>query len=98
MSDFGKILKKLRQNHNMTQEQLAKKIHMTKGAVSNYELGERTPPPDVLISIAKVFGVSVDYLLGMNDKKRTLDVSGLSNDEIQFLNLAVKLLRKRNHR
>ena len=94
MSDFGRILKKLRQNHNITQEQLAKSINMTKGAVSNYELGERTPPPDVLIALARVFGVSVDYLLGVGDKRKMLDVNGLSNDEIQFLQLAIKLLKK----
>ena len=95
MSDFGKVLKKLRQHYNMTQEQLARRIHVTKGAVSNYELGERTPPTDVLIALASVFGVSVDYLLDVGDKKEMLDVSGLSGDEIQFLQLAIKLLKKR---
>ena len=91
MTDFGKRLKQLRKESGMTQKQLAKRIW-----VSNYELYERTPAPEILINLSQVFHVSIDYLLGIEDKKQTLDVSDLTDEEIQFLETAIRLFRKKS--
>ena len=64
MINFGNKLKLLRLQDNMTQEQLAQKLNLTKSVISAYETGLRLPSYDVLIRIAKIFNVSTDYLLG----------------------------------
>ena len=69
MVKFGERVKKLRLSAGMTQEQLAERIWVTKAAISNYELSERNPSPETIIKIAGVFGVTTDYLLGLEDKR-----------------------------
>ena len=96
MTKFGERLKQLRKEANMTQKQLAKCIWVTKATISNYELYERMPPPEILVKIANVFHVSTDYLLGIEDKKQALDVSDLTDEEIRFLEMAIALLRKKS--
>lgn len=65
--DFPKRLRSLRLNQNMTQEELGKKINVTKVSVSGYENGNRVPDMETLQKIADVFDVQVDYLLGRTD-------------------------------
>lgn len=93
--DFGVKLKKLRTNAGLTQKQLAAQIGVTKSVISFYELQERTPSPAVLIKLAAVFHVSTDYLLGI-EKEKSLDVSGLTDDDIKVISLIVETLRKKN--
>jgi len=52
----------------MTQEQLGKKINVTKVSISGYENGTRSPDVETLQKIAEVFDVSIDYLLGRTDE------------------------------
>lgn len=63
---LGKRLVQLRKKRNMTQEELANALRVSRGAVSMWEIDQRTPDPPILQRIAKFFGVSVDYLLGNN--------------------------------
>ena len=84
MINFGNKLKLLRLQDNMTQEQLAQKLNLTKSVISAYETGLRLPSYDVLIRIAKIFNVSTDYLLGL-EHKQEVDLSGLSQEEINAL-------------
>ena len=51
--------------------------------------------PDVLVKLASIFHVSVDYLMGI-DKKKTIDVSDLSDEDISVLNHMADTLRKKN--
>ena len=81
MVDFGNILKTLRLREDMTQAQLARKLGLTKSVISAYETGLRLPSYDILIHIAKIYGVSTDYLLGL-EHKQEIDLSGLSQEEI----------------
>ncbi|OFO59855.1 transcriptional regulator [Peptoniphilus sp. HMSC075B08] len=60
----GKILKQLRELHNMTQKELADKVQVTPKAISFYELNQREPSNELLKSFSQIFNVSVDYLLG----------------------------------
>lgn len=57
-------LKTLRQKANLTQEEIAKKIGVSRPAYSYWEKGVKTPTPDKLTKIAKFYGVTTDYLLG----------------------------------
>lgn len=66
---FGNILKNLRQDNNMTQDELAKKIDTSRSNIANYENGKNMPSVDILEKISKLFGVSTDYLLGKSNNR-----------------------------
>lgn len=61
--EFSERLRLLRLQAQMTQEELAAKLFVTRQAVSNYEQGIRYPSLDTLVRIAQLFGVSLDELL-----------------------------------
>lgn len=61
---FSERLKKARKNKKYTQESLAKKLNTTKGTISNYENGHSTPSNEMLVMLADILDVTVDYLLG----------------------------------
>ena len=62
---FVKRLIELMENANMTQIELAQKIGTTNVTISRYLSGERSPRIEILTQIARVFNVSIDYLLGL---------------------------------
>lgn len=62
---FVKRLVELMENADMTQIELAEKIGTTNVTISRYISGERCPRIEIVTQIAKVFNVSVDYLLGL---------------------------------
>lgn len=62
---LGERLKELRMERNMSQQELGNLLGITKVSVCGYENGTRSPSIDTLCEIARVFGVSTDYLLGM---------------------------------
>ena len=89
---FGEKLRALRQGSNLTQQQLGELIGVAKSVVSYYEQGDRCPSQDVLIKIASTVHTSTDDLLGL-EKKRTIDVSDLSEDDIKALETMANALR-----
>lgn len=66
---FVKRLVELMENANMTQIELAQKIGTTNVTISRYISGERCPRIEIVAQIAKVFNVSIDYLLGVPNYK-----------------------------
>ena len=58
-------IKDLREDNDFTQTYVAKKLNCSQQAYSNYELGQRDIPTDVLIKLSEYYNVSVDYLLGL---------------------------------
>lgn len=58
------ILHDLREKSGLTQEQLAEKLYVTRQAVSRWENGETTPNPETLKQLSRLFGVSINTLLG----------------------------------
>lgn len=67
METFGQRLRYLRQEKNIGQIQLAKELEVGKSIISSWELGICEPTLSRLIAIAKYFGVSIDYLAGLED-------------------------------
>lgn len=61
---FGNILKKIRQDNDLTQEELAKKINTSRSNIANYENDKNMPSIDILDKLSKIFDCSIDYLLG----------------------------------
>ncbi|MBE6454821.1 MAG: helix-turn-helix transcriptional regulator [Alphaproteobacteria bacterium] len=92
---FSEKLKALRTAKKMSQKDLADKVGVAKSVVSFYESGDRFPSYDVLIKISRIFNVTTDYLLGV-ERKRMLDVSELSEDDISVVNTVVEALKKKN--
>ena len=93
MVDFGENLKMLRQKAGLTQKQLAERLWISKATVSYYEQSLRCPSPEILIKLSNIFHVSTDFLLGMEDKKQTLDVTDLSEEDINLLQNIINRLR-----
>jgi transcriptional regulator with XRE-family HTH domain len=68
MAQFDKILKLLRSEKNMSQQELADALGISKSAINMYERGERQPKFEILEQIADYFNVDMDYLLGRTSK------------------------------
>lgn len=64
---LGSRLKELREERGFTQRQLADKLGINSVTYLHYEKDQREPPLALLADIAKYYGVSVDYLLGLTD-------------------------------
>lgn len=79
-SEFSKILKKKRHEMGISQETLAKKLFVTKAAVSNWEKGNRIPDIDMVIKIAKCLDIDI-YVL-MSDGNETPNVIIVDDDMI----------------
>jgi transcriptional regulator with XRE-family HTH domain len=75
--NVGDKIKELRSAKNLTQAELAERIHIAASTISSYEVTDRQPSYDVLIKIAALFNVTTDYLLGVSDKD-LIDISDLT--------------------
>ena len=62
--EVKEILKNLREKHNLTQEQMAERVHTTRQAISRWETGETQPNTEMLKTLSKEFGVTINTLLG----------------------------------
>lgn len=83
MKTFSSRLIALRKERQMTQSNLAKAIHKTRSTVSGYETEGKEPDYETLCSLAEYFGVSTDYLLGIDDC-RTHSEAVFINDTRNF--------------
>ena len=77
---IGEKINELRNKNNITQLALAKELGVSRSSVNAWEMGISMPTIDRLIDIAEYFHVSVDYLLGLNDRL-TIDISSLNEKE-----------------
>lgn len=60
-------IRDLREDNDLTQKQVAEKLNCSQQVYSNYELGQRDIPTDILIKISKIYNVSTDYILEITD-------------------------------
>ncbi len=95
--DLSVRLKQLRLDKQLRQEQVARLVGISKGAISAYETDIRQPSYDVLIRLANLYRVSVDYLLGRTDD-RTLDISGLTTHEAAMISELVASMTMKNQK
>ncbi|MBD5099321.1 MAG: helix-turn-helix transcriptional regulator [Clostridiales bacterium] len=68
MKQYWRI-RELREDSDLTQAQVAHALNCSQQVYSNYELGQRSIPPEILIALAKFYHTSVDYLLGLTNTK-----------------------------
>lgn len=86
-------IKDLRRQSGMNQVQLAERLGITKSAVNAWENGTNSPSLSYIIRLARIFGVSTDYLLGVNERL-TVDITDLDDLQRQAVILMVSLLGK----
>ena len=85
-------LKELRLEKKLTQQQAADAVGVSRSVISGYETELRLPSLDILVSLARLYGVTTDFLLCV-DNRQTVDVSGLNEDEIATVSHMMDLLR-----
>ena len=88
---FNEKLKKLRKNKNITQEELAQKIFVTRTAVSKWESGRGYPSLDTLKILAEFYGISIDDLIS-NEEIIDISKKSIEKDKKQTINLWFSLL------
>ena len=62
-------IKDLREDNNLTQEEVARYLHVKQNTYSQYENEQRQLPLSCLIALAKLYKTSTDYILGLTDKR-----------------------------
>lgn len=70
--DFGNVLKKIRIEKQLSQEELAKLVNTSRSNIANYEVGKNMPSVEMLNNLSEVLNVTIDYLLGKEDKIQDL--------------------------
>ena len=63
-------LRDLREDRDLNQTQIAQMLGMSQTGYSKYETGENDIPTQVLIRLARFYGTSVDYLLGLTNERK----------------------------
>lgn len=61
-------LRYLREDHDITQDKLAKMLNMSQTGYGKYETGENEVPVHILIKLSTIYNVSIDYILGLTKK------------------------------
>lgn len=104
---FTSKLKKLRHDRGWSQGQLAKKLNVNTQNISKYERGVITPPTDMMVKIASIYDVSLDYLLRNESntaaskiKNQTLlrkieEIDNLSEDDQRVLTILLDAFIKK---
>lgn len=96
---FTDIIIELMKQEGLSQKELAEKINVTEASMSRYIKGERIPRIDVLVKLANVFNVSIEYLQGLkevddfNEIKRIVARNSKNMTDEQKIELAKMLLK-----
>lgn len=66
---WNERIRGLREDNDLTQEEMGKIVKTTQKQISNWETGRNEPPYNILIKYTNYFKVSADYILGLTNKK-----------------------------
>ena len=92
MVDCSEELRLLREARRLTQLQVANKVGVSKATISAYETASKAPSLEVIVRLARFYGVSVDYLVRV-DAPKMLDVSKLDDATVALLAALVDKMR-----
>ena len=84
MKIFALRLAQLRESRDLSKKDLANILHVSDSCISQYEKEKSVPGYDTLLSIARYFDVSVDFLLGNEDKQMPVHMSSPFSDGISY--------------
>ena len=91
---LGQRILEIRSACNWSQVEIAKRLGVTKQTVSNWENGNIQPSIEMLIRLARLFNVSTDYLLGL-DELPHLNIDGLPPEVAAHLSMLIDDFRNR---
>lgn len=77
-------IKTLREKAGLTQTQLAKRLGISRSAVNSWEMSLSTPSSIYLVELSRIFGVSTDYLLSLDDRMK-IDITDLNEQEQEII-------------
>lgn len=88
-------IKSLRAQRGLTQTELSKQLGITRSSVNAWEMGISVPSTQYIVELAGIFGISTDYLLGV-DSSASISVAGLDDDDVQIVHALIEHLRGKN--
>ena len=65
-------IRDLREDHDLTQKEMANILNCSQQVYSNYELGQRDIPTDILIKLSNYYNISIDYILEISNNPEIL--------------------------
>jgi len=105
-TNIGERIRQLRKEHRLNQKEFAKILNIQNTTLSQYETGVNTPSDDMKIKIADYFEVSIDYLLGRSNIRKTngplnsafhsISTEGLDDKDVEMVRAMVKRLKESN--
>lgn len=92
-------IKQLRKEKNITQIRLSIELEVSQETISAYEKGKYFPSASILIRLREIFGVSIDYILGLSDRRYDpLYECDLTESEIGIITLYRKMTPSQRER
>ena len=88
-------IKFLREQMQLTQTELSKRLGITRSSVNAWEMGISTPSTQYIVELADIFSVSTDYLLNVNSSA-TVSVQGLTDSDVELVCGLIAHLRNKN--
>ena len=88
---MGNRIRELRKSNGLTMKQLGQQIGLAESTISQYETGKRSPDNETLLKLGEIFGVTVGYILGSEEKETTPGEQALTEGEKTLLDLFRKV-------
>lgn len=83
MTTFGKKLHSLMKENKITQQELAERLNVRRGSVSNWVTDRRVPDNNTIVELANIFNVTTDFLLGNENIKDDINLKNIRFDNAQ---------------
>lgn len=88
-------VKCLREQHGLTQAELAKQLGITRSSVNAWEMGISVPSTQYVVELSHLFKISTDYILGL-DVSTSINITGLTEEDVQIVYSLIQHLKKKN--
>ncbi len=88
-------IKALRNQSGLTQSDIARSFGISRSSVNAWEMGLSVPSTQYIVELAKLFDVSTDYLLGLENTS-TISVKGLTQKQVAVLIETIECFREKN--
>ena len=86
-------IKTLREENQMTQAELARRLSITRASVNAWEMGISVPSTQYIVELADIFHISTDYLLDA-DRSASISIAGLTEADVRIVYALVEHLRR----